>query len=618
MREQSEGGNAGMPTRRGIISRRAFLESSGMLAGAALALGAGGIALSGCTTNGATSSETAQDDDLSYAVYDTDLLVIGTGSAGIFAAFQGYGEGARVMCVDKGPFRAGGATGMNWDQCTYWYDGEVENDEEYQWTWFNAFGFSLMNKDISQKLLEFHGTAHDTWDMFLLYARLGGTTFRRNEDGTLWNSWGPLIGCGDGLFPRHNHDAMYAEGLAIVDETMVTNMIVSDGICTGAVGYHIPTGEYRIFRAKAVIDASGPCTQDFGWLATSAITLNSMDATGDMKAAALRRGMTIQNADMSSYDLISFVPNSLGASFGAGFGADSVNMANVCDADGNYFLADWEVDGYVSIVKPVIDRVLEGKGGEHNGVFMDVSHPGAAKLSKPCYMRNAPLWKEQFGIDVLAEGNKVAIGVEQFENGAAPVIDASMMSEIPGYFSTRGTGEEGNGLFDQIMFGGYAAHCAVEYIGDEAPEINWEDVKAEIKRLEELRTREVKDGMRPHEVRHKIQDAVYGGLGLGCSKATLEEAISKIEDIKANDIGRMYVENKTMCFNTDWKKAIENYNLLALAEAKLRSSLVREESRNMFYRIDFPEQDDANWLKHVQVKMIEGAMEVSAEDVRTA
>ncbi len=66
---------------------------------------------------------------------------------------------------------------------------------------------------------------------------------------------------------------------------MITDLIIEDGRCLGAVGLHLPTGEYRVYRAKVTLSATGGCTQFYGWNSTSATTNNVLDNTADVEMA---------------------------------------------------------------------------------------------------------------------------------------------------------------------------------------------------------------------------------------------------------------------------------------------------------------------------------------------
>lgn len=616
---KQERGNQGRQPKKRFVSRRDFLKGGSLAAAGAMLLGTEGV-LTGCSddqSRGPGAGATSDSDNIE--IFETDVLVIGTGVGGSLAALQAYSDDANVLVVDKGPFRASGVTGMNWDAGCFIFEDPIPNDvtvspwNESGRTWCDQ----LTNQKVAAAVEDFVGQSADAWNMPLIFARLGTPSFVRNEDGTAFNAFPPGSGMrsANGIFARNNLDYMDALDISVVDNTMITDFFMSDDICVGAMGIHVPTGTYRVFRSKATVLATGGSTQMYGWLRTGAVSINSPDNTGDTITAAMRHGCSVINPEFLSYDLISFVPESLGAGFGAGMGADSTNQGLVCDKDGDYFLASPTGDGYVPITRIAIDKIREGKGGEHGGVFLNMADPEAEHLSHPTYRRNIELWKTEFGIDVEEPGYLVEVGPEAFESQGQITVDETAMTEIPGLFNVRGTGLTLIDLNAQPV-ASYAAHQAALYAKDqEVEKIDWSGVEDEIARLEEIHSKE--GTIRPMELRHKIQNAVYDALSLGADADGLNAAIAEIDRIKSEDMPNMGIVNKTKCFNLEWKQAIENHNLLYQAEAMLRASLNREESRGFFYRVDFPDQDDANWLVDTYARLVDDEVQIETEPVVT-
>jgi succinate dehydrogenase/fumarate reductase flavoprotein subunit len=171
-------------------------------------------------------------------------------------------------------------------------------------------------------------------------------------------------------------------------------------------------------------------------------------------------------------------------------------------------------------------------------------------------------------------------------------------------------------VFISHVFGAYAGHQAAAYADSyTAPELDWSGLEAEISRLNELFTRE--GTLRQHTVRHAIQNAIYEAFSLGCDADGLNKAIVELERIKAEDLPKMYVADKSRCCNFEFKHAIETINILAIAEATARAALAREESRGFFYRTDFPDTDNENWLVNTLCSCIDGKVEVVTRPVPT-
>ena len=126
--------------------------------------------------------------------------------------------------------------------------------------------------------------------------------------------------------------------------------------------------------------------------------------------------------------------------------------------------------------------------------------------------------------------------------------------------------------------------------------------------MEEIRNRTIDGGIRPHEIRHHLQEVFYDTYEPASDGEKLQACIDEIERIKAEDLPLMTVIDKSVAYNREWRDAIENYNLIDMTEAAVRAALMREESRETFYRTDFPEQDDENWRANITCTLVDGAM----------
>jgi len=584
-------------------SRRQFLTTSGLLAGSALFVG---------STAGAVADEAQVEAGLAttvnYSVYDTEVLVIGTGFGGMAAAMAAHQAGANVLMVDKSHFGFSGAQGMNWDQEVTWPDkAQTEIGP------FVSFKAALGNDKLVQNVIDMIGTEDDNWNSMLWWVRMGGTTWNRLEDGSFEN----LVAAGTGVnlvqrgFSRHHTDTIRTLPIRVIDNTMITDLLINDGKCVGAVGYSVLTGEYRVFRAKAVVASTGASCQMYGWNDVHPISMNTPDNTGEVIAAAYRHGCSMINTEFFGVDLISVEPSSLGCSFNSGIGADGNHMTYVVNADGEYFMRthnDYDVS------RAIRDTILAGKGGEHGGVWINLfDDPDCLHREKtrPCYARNVELWKEQFGIDVTQPGNLIPVCLEAFESGAGFIIDENASSQIPGLFGTRGYGDVKGHITQQTYIGAYAGKQATAYAQANALEtIDWAPAEAELARIEEIRTRTLEDGIRPHVIRHRIQETFYNAWEPASTAESLTGALAELENIKA-DLAKQAIADKSLVYNREWRDAIENYALVDQVEATLRAALMREESRLTFYRADFPETDE-KWNVNIACTLVDGEMQLAA------
>ena len=348
------------------ISRRTFLGGSAVAFGTMVLSGV----MSGCSSSGEGGKQGAQGpvdgEQVLYELYDTDILIIGGGLAGSHAALQAYKQGQDVVVVEKAPFHFGGACGYNW--CNW------VNFIQTDTPWDKSEDF-VLNELTNKKIAKATHEAFSVEDRNLLlrYAQEGNNLFMRDETGAFVPGLDmpgyPLFGTFNG-FPRYFTDSVERSGARIFDQTMITDVIIEDGACIGAIGLHIPTGTVRAFRAKSTISCTGASSWVYGWNTVAATSINSPDNTGDVDAAAYRRGAALQDSEFFQFDLISMYPTGLAATFVGGIGADNLCCEYICDANDNYFFRgmDYSTLDRITFTRTIAKAIHDG-GGSPNGGF---------------------------------------------------------------------------------------------------------------------------------------------------------------------------------------------------------------------------------------------------------
>ena len=582
------------------IDRRSFFKLGGLTAGAAALTGG---MLAGCapqsqTDMAATGGENETvDAAVPYAVFDTDILVIGAGYGASFAMQEACKAGQNMLVIDKAPYGFGGAFGMNFDIMNTWVPGAFYETEEEVPVATKIRNESLYRKTGVQNEVELNPD--------VVCANWGEILSARNEDGTPFYIYDfPTTRGFEHSMTRHWSDHFRAKDyITVHDRTMITDLIIEGGRCLGAVGLHIPTGEYRVYRAKVTLTATGGCTQFYGWNSTSPTTNNVCDNTADVEMALLRHGGKIANAEFGSYDMMGAFPRSFAASEGSMVGADSVHSGDLMDSEGTYLkdypeIAEKEYLATQSGVMQAVDVVVRaGKGSESGGVYLDCKEESLATM-RWMYQRNAQLLKEKFGYDFTAQPTEVV--PEMYEHGGEPITDDNAMCvDAEGLFCVRANAGSEGGMMNitNRRMGRYAMKKALEYLAtyEEPASVTYEGAAAEIARLEDLRTRTVDAPLRPITVRRNIQHACAEAGRPVRPADVLETAKAELDRIMAEDLPRMACADDSLVQNADWKDAIEVVNLLDIARLTVEASLAREESRDAFIRPDFPEPDDANW-----------------------
>lgn len=586
------------------ISRRQFLKgAAASMAGVAamnlLNFQTPAVAETGTTPTGAK-----------YEVYHTELLVIGGGNNGVYAARQALQQGKQVMIVDKAPFRHNGVSGMSWEALMLWLTPVYPMLAEQT------------NMVIAKKAYEFLGGTE--YNDLLDLVNGGQTIAHRGPDGNTYPYLYP--GCANSVFYRREMDDIMNNGVYVMDQVMITDLFENNGRCLGAMGIHLPTGTFRVIRADATIMAANAAMLFRGHHNIGYKGISSEDCTGDLDMACFRHGMTIGEAEYAQYDINAIEPADLAHTMGAAIMADGGELD--CIYDKNHeriFQRDQggtgNDDGNLDMIKTIAKAVYEqGRGSERGGIFIHYEEGHETRYN--C-TRNAELAKE-YGLDPFT--GYVEAMPEMFEHGGAPVIDENMMTEWKGLFNARGAGTGGSygGIrtTHTKLFGAYTTHCAINWLNENAPvnpaEIDWTPVEKEYERIHEIRTRKVEGGKRPHEIRLMIQEAGDRGFDVYRPTAWMEEAIAELERIRKEEMPKQICADDTVNFNTDWKAAIENINLLDSAEVSIKASLLREETRGSYLRPEFPKRDDENWNCMLTCRLVNGEMVFEKRDIPTA
>ncbi len=574
------------------LSRRSFLKGGALMLGAST-LTIGAPQLIGCSTepneNGpaplnevgasaveATATESALPDG--YQVVNADVLIIGGGNLGVNIALSALSEGREVTMLDKGVWRHSGVSGMSWDYFAGRYFTPaisylgIENGKALT----NALSFTKER------------------DRYVYQVNHGQTLPDRDEKG----QYLPLINENrtQGQFCRRHMDNLRtANGFGIDEQFMVTSLLIQDGKCLGAMGIHLPTGAFRVYRANATAIATGGCCWFYGWMTVGSYSINNPDNTADAEMAAFRQGLAIANSEFACYDLMSINPPGLACAFGGGIGADAQEYQFVFDNAGERLFSDDDENvsdrNYFNqlLAKAI---AIDGRGTESNGVFLNVGDHGLRYGNA----RNVDLL-ERFGVGVRTD--QIQIAPEMFEHGGSPIVDENMMTEVEGLFCGRNF-PGGADVAGNYYYGLYTGHKIAEYAASQeskadGPSVNWEDVNVERARLEAIRTHRADDGVRPLQVRQMIQEAGFTGMGVYRTTELMEKSLAELRRIREEELPRMTVADSSLVFNTEWKHAIENYNLLDLAEMSVQASLNREETRGSYMRAEFPEKDNVNW-----------------------
>jgi succinate dehydrogenase / fumarate reductase, flavoprotein subunit len=414
----------------------------------------------------------------------------------------------------------------------------------------------------------------------------------------------------------------------------------------GAFGYDRERGRFRVFRAKAVILATGGIGKAYK------ITSNSWDCTGDGHSLAYHAGAALIDMEFIQFHPTGMVwpPSVSGMLVTEGVRGEGGILTN---ADGKRFMFDFIPDNYKAqtadneeegwrytqgdknarrppelltrdhVARCIVREIKEGRGTPHGGVYLDISWikkkiPNAEELIK----RKLPSMYHQFkalgDVDITKEPMEVGPTTHYIMGGVHVNAD-TQMSDVPGLFAAgecaagiNGANRlGGNSLSDLIVFGKRAGEFAAKF-ARENPHGKIDNDKIDVYAREALEPFENSAGENPYTVQRDLQGAMQHNVGIVRDEGEMRSALDHLKAFweRASRVG--VTGNRD--FNPGWHTALDLKNLLTISEAITRAALERKESRGAQFREDYPEKDERFAKVNTMIRKAEdGTMEVRLE-----
>ena len=562
-------------------------------------------------------------------VEQADVLIAGSGAAGMRAAIAAHDAGAKVVLLAKGPRRAnhtrmsGGrynvVTGLNpKDSNDAFFNDTVDS------------GAGINNRELTRIMvdealaraydLEEYGLAWDRTDVTKYYMSMtGGGTFVR----TLGS-----IDEGIGITEVMLHQ-MHKRGIRICDFHMLADVIRDDsGRVAGGLVMDLSKGVWRFFSAPTVVIATGGTSQLYE--TSSGPTIN----TGDGIAIGLRAGAELVDIEFMQFIPISFVypQGARGytltepAHYGPRHFDPGAAAAQLLNSKNERFVLRHDPVRQEGSTRDILARaimleILEGRGTPEGGVNMipDPAVFQAFLKERPIYVKRLlenygePQARLEAPIQVMPSALYTLGGIR---------IDAWCRTSVPGLLAA---GEAAGGVHGANRLGG-SSMCDIQVFGRRAGIAAAQDSKvrgpAQGAGLEQARSRIAEltapmhraEGVRPIEVKRRIQKLMWDHVGIVRTASRLEETLRAFTDLRENVLPRLKVTSKSRILNREWMESLELESMLDLAEAMAATSIERRETRGAFYRTDFPDTDP-QWTANLWVRREGGRIVVEKRPV---
>jgi succinate dehydrogenase / fumarate reductase flavoprotein subunit len=577
-----------------------------------------------------------------YETHEHDVIVIGAGGAGLRAAIEAAAQGVSVGLVCKSLL--GKAHTVMAEGGVAAALGNVWPEDNWQVHFRDTMrGGKMLN---NWRMAQLH--AQEAPERVLELERWGAL-FDRTKDGRILqrdfggHRYARLAHVGDRtgleMIRTLQYHAIH-QGIDVYMECTIARLLKDGDRVVGAFGYWRNTGKFVLFKAKAVVLATGGIGK--AWKITS----NSWEYTGDGHSLALWAG-----ADLIDMEFVQFHPTGMvwppsvrGILVTEGVRGDGGTLKN---NRGERFMFNYipeffksetadnekEADAWYAdkknrrtpdllprdeVARAINSEVKAGRGSPHGGVFLDIATRRPADYIRKRLPSMYHQFKELADVDITKEAMEVGPTCHYAMGGVRVEAD-STASTVAGLFAAgeaaggmHGSNRlGGNSLSDLIVFGRRAGLHAALYAKNFSGMLAVDSAQVESVARELIEPFDRAGGENPYAIQADLQETMHGLVGIIRVEAELKEALRKLEGLK--DRARKVRVEGGRTYNPGWHVALDLKSLLTVAECAALAALERKESRGGHTRDDHPYTDDTWGKVNVVLRLRDGGLTVNRE-----
>ncbi|GHB27907.1 succinate dehydrogenase flavoprotein subunit [Salinicola rhizosphaerae] len=549
-----------------------------------------------------------------------DAIIIGGGGSGLRAALELAKSGKKTAVLSKVfPTRSHTVSAQGGITCAI---ASADPNDDWRWHMYDTVKGSdyIGDQDAIEYMcnegpkavfeLEHMGLPFSRFDNGRIYQRpFGGQSKDFGKGGQAARTCAAADRTGHALL-----HTLYQNNLknntVFLDEWYAVDLVKNaNGDVVGCIALCIETGEVVHVKSKATVLATGGAGRIY------ASTTNALINTGDGIGMALRAGFPVQDIEMWQFHPTGI--HGAGCLVTEGCRGEGGYLIN---KDGERFMERYapnakDLAGRDVVARAMVMEVLEGRGCGENAdhVMLKLDHlgeevlmkrlPGIVELSKTfahvdpvkepipvtptCHYMMGGIPTNVHGQALMQDGD----GNDKIINGLFACGEAACVS-------VHGANRlGGNSLLDLVVFG-RAAGIHIESAlneGIEYLDASQSDVDQAMSRM--ARWNESSGGESVYDLKTELQNVMQNAFGVFRQEDSMQEGVKKLAELRER-IGQAHLGDKSNAFNTARVEALELDNLLEVAEATAIAALERKESRGAHSRYDYPDRDDANWLKH--------------------
>lgn len=547
---------------------------------------------------------------MSISVHEFDTVIVGAGLAGLRAALEAARSGSVAVLTKLYPTRShssaaqggiGAALGNEEPDSPLWHafdtvkGGDFLGDQD---------AIEIMCEDAIRTVVEME-------HMGVLFSRTPeGRIAQRRFGGHTRDFGAAPVRRACYSADRTGHAMLFAlyeqcqqRGVRFFPEFHVLDIVIEAGRARGLVAMEIATGGLNVFSARATMIASG------GYGRVFKTTSNAYASTGDCLGIVLGKGIALE--DMEFFQFHPTGLHGLGILITEGARGEGGILRNLTGEPfmRRYAPAITDLAPRDMVSRAIMTEIREGRGIDGKDyVHLDLTHIDERILNErlPDIMG---FCRTYAGVDPKHGPIPVNPTAHYAMGGMPTDIDGRVLMDggaaVEGLFaagecacvSVHGANRLGcNSLLDTVVFGRRAGIEISRYIkGADRADINARAADQARAGIQAVISRS--GGERAVAIRERFQASMMEHCSVFRRRDTLETLVRELGGLQARS-REVTVQDKGLAFNTELLEAIELGHLIALGEVIARSAFVREESRGAHSREDFPDRDDAGWLRH--------------------
>lgn len=548
----------------------------------------------------------------------TDVLVVGTGGAGMRAAIEASRQGVDVTILAKGPIRAT-HTRMSGGRFNAVSGQNPLDDRDIFFADTVNGGAGLNNRRLARVLIEeAMDRAYDLESWGLVWERESADKYKMTGSGggtqlRMLGSYDEGIGITEVMI-----HVLRSTSVHVIENRMLVDLARdAHGAVLGALTLDLLTGAWFFIEAGAVVIATGGTSQLFA--TNSGPALN----TGDGVAIAYRAGAELVDIEFMQFIPISFVfPESIRGYtlteppfYGTRHADINGEPGKLLNTLGERFIMNHDPDRREATTRDVLARaimleILEGRGTPEGGVWLEPDpevaphfqqeRPMYTKRILENYGRRAAMFQEPFQVMPSALYTTGGIRIDEWGRTTVPGLFAA--GEVAG--GVHGANRLGaNSMPDIQVFGRRAGLTASQ----EAQSARRVDIGMAVRWAENLsseleRPLTQTDGVPPTPIKRRLQELTTANVGLVRSGSGLEQTRQTLAEFRQEILPKLSVFGRTRVLNREWIETIELRNMVDVVGAMSVAALRRTETRGAHYRQDFPHRNDDEWLANLYVR----------------